>query len=256
MAKISTTINGICHVYNRGVDKRQVFLDRTYYARFLDVVEHTLNFDWPFSRFIHRLENAENAEERCHVKTLLENYRCKPPVELISFCLMPNHYHFVFKQLVKDGVSKFMQRVGIAFTKYFNIRNERTGSLFESGFKSVPVETEKQLVYVVRYQHVNPFSLGLKSPEELLDYKWSSLSTYVSKGKPRYPFVTPELPLASFNSKKAFLDFTFAEFLKHERLGLEEIAIDDDFNWFIEIREYAESRKRELREKFLNVEFN
>ncbi len=252
MVKVRIPIRGICHIYNRGVDKRNIFLAPSYYRRFLDVVEHTLTYDWPFSRFVHRLENASSAEDRRHIRDLLENYRCEPLVEIISFCLMPNHYHLTIKQLVKNGISKFMQRLSIAYTKYFNIRNDRSGSLFESGFKTVPVRTEKQLVYVVRYQHMNPISLGLKTPEELMDYKWSSLSTYVSKKKGKYHFVVPDLPLACFNSEEDFVTFTFEELLDYEIVGLEELAIDDDFGWFSDIKEYKESRKRELRDKFIN----
>ncbi len=248
-------INGICHVYNRGVDKRIIFPESNYYLRFINTIKHNLKFDWPLSRYIHRIKRAQDEDERSHVKQLLEQYRSPPSVEIISFCLMPNHYHFTIKQLTENGISSFMQRLGTAFTKYFNIRNDRSGRLFESSFKVVPVESEKQLVHLVRYQHINPRSIRLETPAELLEYKWSSLSTYAGKEKNLYPFVSVDLPLSSFNSRETFLRFTFEEVSGEAVSGIQEVAIDDDFGWFVSVKQYEKERKQEKRERFLNSSF-
>lgn len=121
-------------------------------------------------------------------------------VEILAFCFMPNHIHLLVKQIKDGGVSKFMQKVGIGLSKYFNKKYQRKGHVFQDAFKSVRVENDKQLMTVFNYIHVNPLSLyepgwkekGIidinKSIEFLENYKWSSYQDYI--GKKNFPSVT------------------------------------------------------------------
>ncbi|MBI2641202.1 transposase [Candidatus Roizmanbacteria bacterium] len=101
-------------------------------------------------------------------------------VEILAYCLMPTHFHFLIKQKKHNGISKFMADIVNSFTRYFNLRNERKGPLFLPRFKSVLVATDNQLMHVSRYIHLNPYSSGLiKNINSLNDYQWSSFGEYL-----------------------------------------------------------------------------
>jgi REP element-mobilizing transposase RayT len=101
----------------------------------------------------------------------LENHKWeRAPVDILSMCLMPNHFHLQVKQLVKNGISTFMHRLGTSYTNYFNTRHERTGCLFQGTFKSVRVENEGQFLCLNRI-HVNPIAGGLVTAEYLGEYQ-------------------------------------------------------------------------------------
>ncbi len=146
--------DGYYHVYNRGVDKRVTFFDEADYKAFLEDIWNIF-----------------------HDKTMT--------VELAAYALMPNHYHFLLRQVADEGVSKFMQRLGTAYTKYFNKRYERTGSLFQGPFKVVPITNNGQLEHLTRYIHRNPLDLCDVSTSRrwswLLSYPWSSLGHYIGQ---------------------------------------------------------------------------
>lgn len=242
----------IYHVYNRGTDKREIFPNDGYYTRFLSLLEHCLKYSYPYSALKRRLGGANSPEKVKVILTQLQPYIIEPPVEIISFCLMPNHYHLTVRQLVEGGLTEFMRRLGTGYTNYFNIRLERTGRLFESTYKTVPVESEGQLLHLTRYQHTNPTSLGLNS-QELVNYPWSSLATYVKATDTPFSFVTPKDILAAFKNPKAYLDFVLAEVDRYEPFRLREVAIDDDFGWFAALQELAEERRTRLREAYLAI---
>jgi len=239
----------IYHVYNRGVEGRGIFPSFKCYTRFVSITAHHLQFAYPYSLLQQDLERARSPGEKQEVFQLLEARRIEPPVDIISFCLMPNHYHLTLKQLGEGGVSKFMHRMGTAYTKYFNRCQKRTGRLFDSPFKTALVKSEGQLLHLTRYQHINPRVLGLKNSEELVDYPWSSLSTYL--GGERFPFVKPEVAMSTFAKPEEYLDFVLAEIDEFEPPRLQEVAIDDDFGWFSEFRALEKDRREHLRERYV-----
>ena len=92
---------------------------------------------------------------------------------------MPTHVHLILKQLEPDGISTFMRKVLDSFSKYFNIKSNRHGPLWESRFKDVLVTSDEQLLHLTRYLHLNPVSAGLvKRPEQ---WPFSSYGEYISK---------------------------------------------------------------------------
>ena len=248
MRKVPLATNSIYHVYNRGVEKRDVFLDSKYYFRFLSILKHYLNYDYPYSLLARSLKRIKSKGKRSRVFERLETKRIKPPAEIISFCLMPNHFHLTFRQLVENGISNFMHRLGTSYTNYFNIRQERSGRLFESTFKAVLVESEEQLLHLTRYQHINPRSLNL-TPKELINYSWSSLPAYLGKDRPS--FVNPEMVLSAFKDSKSYLDFVLAEIKESETFHIRDIAVDDDFGWFAKFRMFKREQREQLRQSYL-----
>jgi len=99
---------------------------------------------------------------------------------------MDNHVHLLLKENHEGGTSRYMQRLLNSYAKYFNVRHNRSGPLFTGRFKAVLVDEDDQLLHVSRYIHLNQYVAHMiKDP---LEYKWSSLSSYIattSTSKPK-----------------------------------------------------------------------
>src|SRR3989344_1992829 len=129
------------HIYNRGVDKRNIFSDKNDMRRFIESMIEFNQVDGIIS-----LSNLRKTE--IESKALSE-----PLVAFVAYCLNPNHFHFVLKQLVDGGIAKFMQKLQGGYTYYFNVKNSRSGSLFQGTFKSNLANNEnyfKILLVVVK----------------------------------------------------------------------------------------------------------
>lgn len=132
------------HVYNRGVDKRNIFKSKSDYARFLDILE----------RFNSSL--AANNTSRDSVRKRKEGLSL---VKIHAHCLMPNHYHLILEQLVDNGISKFLQKVMTGYTMYFNLKHERSGVLFQGKTKSKLILEDEYLRWLKQYIALNPLDL-------------------------------------------------------------------------------------------------
>lgn len=116
--------------------------------------------------------------------------RAKPLVSIGAYCLMPNHFHLLLREIKAGGIARFMQRLGTAYTMYFNVRNERTGNLFTKPFRSRHVGEDRYFQRVVNYIHCNPAELfehgwkkgNVKNMDKLermlRQYRYSSLADY------------------------------------------------------------------------------
>jgi len=91
-------------------------------------------------------------------------------VELASFCLVPNHFHLLIRELVEDGLSKYMQRILIAYAKYFNLRHDKSGYLFQGKYKDVHIGDDRQLMHTSAYIHKHPREIGWTGREHLYPY--------------------------------------------------------------------------------------
>jgi len=123
-------------------------------------------------------------------------------VEVLAFCLMPNHIHLLVRQLKEGGISKFIQKIASGYASYFKNKYgiKLKGHFFQDRFEAVHVKTDEQLKVVFVYIHTNPISLiepkwkeyGIEKPEKVIkfveNYKWSSYSDYI--GKKNFPSVT------------------------------------------------------------------
>jgi putative transposase len=157
--------NGYYHIFNRGVDKRTIFQDREDYTRFLYFLKIYLSS----TDLLHR--------EFPLLRTNIVSNNLHGKVELLAFCLMPNHFHLLVNQKEKDGITKFMRPLMNAYTKYFNSRHERVGHLFQGVYKAILVDTDEYLLHLSRYIHLNPLDRGATVDE----YEWSSYPYYLDK---------------------------------------------------------------------------
>lgn len=192
----------IYHVFNRGIDNQQIFPDKRAYKRFLNAIrfyEHQ-NLPIKLSTF---LDFGRTEKAKFFKKISQKDQRL---VDIICFCLMPNHHHFLLKQLVDGGIARFVGNTQNSCCRYLNIRLDRSGSLFQRPFKATRIETREQLLHVSRYIHLNPFSSFLiENLKELVFYPWSSLPDYLKKTDTE--FVRKSLVLDFFKSSKAYQKF-------------------------------------------------
>ena len=185
--------NYFYHVLNRGFSKKIIFRDKIDYQRALQTINF-YRFPNPSRKFSSFVRLPTEKDKQIFLKNL---YRKKPLVEIISYCLMPNHSHFLLKQISDKGVSLFMSNWQNSFARYFNNKYQKKGSLLDSRFKAKLIENESVLWHVSRYIHLNPSSASLTDVKNLNKYAWSSLPVYLGEKEPL--FTTTNLILSHFS---------------------------------------------------------
>jgi len=135
------------HVYNRGVDKRNIFLDKKDFERFLKsmILFNTLE---PLGSLYEHEFNLRFGRRTSKTTKL-------PLIDIVSYALNPNHIHMVLCQMIEGGVSEFIKRVSGGYAKYFNHKYKRSGALFQGKFKSVHVSSNEYLLHVGTYVNLN-----------------------------------------------------------------------------------------------------
>lgn len=197
------------HVFNRGVNKRYIFKSKYEYNRFVLSLRFYNSLEYPIRL---SLFTKLASDQRQEIWGRLQNE--KTHTDIISYCLMPNHFHLLLKQNSENGISKLLGNLQNSYARYFNIKNERIGPLFQGQFKAVKIDSEEQLLHVSRYIHLNPYSSGIvKTLDDLINYSWSSLPEYVSTVK--FPICKKDDILPNFK-KSNYKDFVLnnAEYQK------------------------------------------
>lgn len=204
------------HLYNRGTEKRTIFLDSRDYERFLALL------------YLANSSQPVDAKQGASLDEILGAGRGEPIVALGAYCLMPNHFHLLAKEITPGGISKFMQKLMTGYTMYFNRRNERTGGLFQGKFKAEHAANDRYLKYLFAYIHLNPVKLingrwredgvGAKEKRYIRTFAYSSYQEYAGIERPQKEIITPgEFPeyfsdAASFEKEMhEWLDFARVE---------------------------------------------
>jgi len=173
---------GTYHIYNRGIDGREIFGDEEDYSQFVSVLERYLGEQVQTKESIYKKERPYLALHRQHMMLAEE-------VELLAICLMPDHFHMLIWQKNLDGMKKLMRRVITNYVMYYNNKYKRSGTLFENVYRAVTVEPGEQGVLVSKYIHTNPMTRQVKrfglvetssgsNPEY---YMYSSYANYLEK---------------------------------------------------------------------------
>jgi len=193
----------IYHVFNRGIDRRPTFLSKWEYVRAANLLDY-YRFRIPPIKYSKFLTCSIDQQEQILKQLKKENDK---RVEITTYCLMPNHFHFLLKQITDKGISRFISDWQNSYTRFHNLRHERTGPLFNDQFKAVRIESEEQLLHVSRYIHLNPYSgRVINSLTNLIKYPWSSLNQFINRKKDGP--CDPELILSYF-SKSGYKKFVF-----------------------------------------------
>lgn len=166
MRKQVFSIGSFYHVYNRGVEKRTIFL----------TIKNR-------KKFLEQMTRFNTIDARGHVG--VKSDRSGKIVEIIAFCLMPNHFHLLLKQVEEGGISKYMHRLETGYTMYFNKCNDRSGVLLQGTFKCKTITTNSYLLQLSKYIHTNPLHVIRAKQTDisilkkrLCEYSWSSFREY------------------------------------------------------------------------------
>ncbi len=174
------------HVYNRGNNRQLIFFERDNYIYFLRQLRN------------HLITNG---------------------VDIIAYCLMPNHYHLLV-YLQTDNFSELMQSFSLSYTKAINKRYHRVGSLFQGRFQAIHVDQEEYLLHLTRYIHLNPVSANLVKKAE--EWEFSSYQDYI-------------------NLRRGSLAKLEGVRCAAARLAPSQLSSADDYRYFLE--DYSKSHK-------------
>lgn len=195
----------IYHTFNRGVAGLPIFHSASNYSRSIELINYCRFANTPTS--FSQLMKLPAEERKLILDSLTKENNLQ--VEILAFCLMPNHFHLLLKQITEKGITSFMSNTQNGYAKYFNIKEGRGGPLFQSAFKAVRIETDEQLLHVLRYIHLNPSTGYVVEIEKLTEYPWSSLPDYLENINQRFAFVNPKVILNFFKNREKYKEFVF-----------------------------------------------
>ena len=199
--------NSNYHIYNRGVEKRIIFKDDQDYKVFLSYVKE----------YLSPIQQGATLQYR----ELTGKYYNE--ITLLAFCLMPNHFHLLIRQIKKDSIIKFTRSLFTRYSMYFNKRYSRIGSLFQGIYKATNVIDKEHLLYVSKYIHLNPNKITKN-----LDHTFSSYSDYL--GHTNTMWLNKNIILDEF-SKSTYMKYhkikTYKQFVEEYKDDQPQYYIDN-----------------------------
>lgn len=209
------------HIINRSIAQYKVFNDRQDYLRIIELIDlcSFTEFLYKYSDFLE-LTNQFRIQFISRLKTQSPKF-----VEIIAYCIMPTHIHLLLKQNKENGISKYMAKVLNSYSRYFNIRHQRIGPLWEGKFKNILVKDDEQMLHLTRYLHLNPVSAGLvKKPE---DWEFSSYHEYVDN---REGATICDFETIINTTPKQYKKFVHDRINYQKQLSLIKKLLIDDYN--------------------------
>lgn len=211
--------NGYYHLYNRGVEKREIFMDKQDEGVFLSYLKEYLT-----PKDVEGLRKALSDSQltynkRVEIAKQLRINNFSDSLNLLAYCLMGNHFHLLVKQIQERTIETFMRSLCTRYVQYFNKRHgNRVGGLFQSTYKAVLVQSEEQLWHLSRYIHRNPATKGLS----LIDCsRPSSYQNYL--GLVNQAWVKPGDVLSYF-AKSSFSFNSYTSFVENDTLEEESLT--------------------------------
>lgn len=204
--------NEYYHVFNRGVDKRELFAEYYDLQRFFQSINE-FNTVEPIGSIF---ENSFRKDSLGRKTPKLVNFVC--------YCINPNHYHFILEQIVDKGIEKFMQKLGTGYTNYFNKKYDRTGSLFQGKFKSVHINSNEYLLHLSAYVNLNDkvHQLGSKTPKWFFKSSWEEYMSNDTNG-----FCVKDIILKQFNNANEYKKFAEESLVSiREKKEMEKLLLE------------------------------
>ena len=207
------------HIFNRAVNKQIIFHDTNDYFRFLFL---TLYFQSPiiFQQLGRKVKEfvqsraLDSVEEGEIIK--------KRRVELVAFCIMPNHFHLIVKELDEGGIAAYMQRVLTSYSKYYNTKYQKSGHVFQGPYRAVHIADDRQLLHLSAYIHRNPreISKWFKKEDQ---YIWSSYQDFIDENR-WGDLIMPDIVIGQFKDKAEYENFVKTSPAKIKEKELEYLA--------------------------------
>jgi putative transposase len=143
--------DNIYHIYNRGLDSREIFKDDEDYDCFQKILKKYLG------KYTEEV-SSRYKQERPYIRKHKQEMNLNQEIDLLAYCLLPDHFHLLIRQSTADGIVKLMRRLITNYVMYFNKKYKRKGNLFESVYRAVIVPNDMRLIELSRYIHLNPVS--------------------------------------------------------------------------------------------------
>ena len=177
----SLAIGEVYHIVSRSIARYQIYNTDADYSRMTELLRF-YQVSKPVTKYsmFLRLQGTQNMGFKRNFEILHKDN--EKLVEIIAYCLMPNHIHLVLKQLVKHGISTFVANILNSYSRYFNLLHKRKGPLWESRFKHFLVKDDAQLLHLTRYVHLNPCSAKLVNKSS--QWRYSSYLEYIKDDLP------------------------------------------------------------------------
>jgi len=192
MKRITIIPEEYYHVYNRGVDKRSIFQDKQDLALFLSQIKKfNTGKSYGGIKELNRIQSSSRGPTSADDEKL---------VEIVAFCLNPNHFHFIIKPLVFGGLERFMQRVCTGYAMYFNEKNNRSGALFQGRYKIKHINTNEYLLYLGSYVNLNYLVHGLDPQKDLTISSWGEFVSHETSNS----IVNPHIILGQYQNKEDY----------------------------------------------------
>ncbi|MBI2065860.1 MAG: transposase [Candidatus Zambryskibacteria bacterium] len=191
------------HIYNRAINKQVIFHNTGDYFRFLFLI---LYFQSPIKfQQLNRIVKQFVQLVQYSVLDIKEEVIRKRNIELVAFCIMPNHFHLILKELEEGAIATYMQRVLNAYSKYYNTKYEKSGHVFQGPYRAVHVVNDRQLLHLSAYIHRNPREISRWFEKEN-QYPWSSYQDII--GLNRWDnLLLPDVLMGEFKDKKDYDKF-------------------------------------------------
>ncbi len=223
--KTKFEIGELYHIYNRGVDKRDIFLDEAEHWRFLQSMAE-FNAVEPIGSIYEKSIADKNKVGLGRRASNGVKKKQSGLVNFIAYCLNRNHYHFILEQKVDNGIEKFMHRLGTGYSKYFNNRHQRSGALFQNRFQSVHVDSNEYLLHLSVYVNLNdrlhPESDFGRTASKRAWSSWNEYCHPVSQNN--LSFCERAIILDQFRNQKEYIDFaeeTLPDIIERKKLDKE-----------------------------------
>ncbi len=227
MRKIPFVKGEYYHIFNRGVDKRDIFMDKYDAFRFLQSMEEFNCVEPGNDIFLANKSKNKNKKVGCRTanKIVNKNGKSDKLVNIICYCLNPNHFHFILEQIRDGGISEFIKRLSGGYSQTFNLRHKRSGTLFQGRFKAVHIASNEQLLHVSSYVNLNnkvhkKFDGTKKHFMDLIPNR-SSWNEYLGKGK--YNICEKDIVLGQFKNVE-----DYKEEAEETVQGIKEMRYSDE----------------------------
>lgn len=184
------------HIYNRGIENRRICVETKDYSKVIRCLK-----DFNNKTLYEKRKQIITIGGLKELSSFLKNQ--EKMVQILSYALIPNHYHLILKQLVGGGISQFMHKLGTSYTNYFNKKYTRSGSLFQGPFKAIHVNNNDYLLWLCGYVNGNIEIHKITTAE---NYKWSSFKTLLQSEENKILGNT-DIITSQFNDSQEFKNF-------------------------------------------------
>ncbi len=193
--------NEIYHVFNRSIAGESIFAQnqKVNLSKALEIINY---YRFPQKMRLSKYKSLSSELKQQYLDALENTI---PLVEVYVFAFMPNHYHFLLKQICDKGIATFIANFQNSFAKMFNLKSSRNGALSQNAFKAKRIISDEQFTHISRYIHLNPVTSYMVEFDKLSDFKWTSFPVYATDEQ--IPFINPDFLLKIFRSKEKYVKF-------------------------------------------------